>query len=440
MTRSFVPRCRALALLSACGAVLAGSNARATPSETVRVSFGELDVPAGASPFQYVQPRASTYIHGELHLVVSVRSDQINPFCYTYSVAPNVEAWTPPSPTGKAAAAAPGGRAPAHADVLGPLEKALALLNQASGYVDQLWGLCSVGPPKQAFKQQRDLLDKPLGLSPDGLPDWYGMVRDAVSNGRRWAVDNHDSKDNGKVAETVEGLAKEVATLADTVLSSVLLAHRLADFAPAPFEQTYPVGKAVTIQVKRRALVRGQADKDGPEAVFQGQTFKTLSPIYVDVGVGPSYTFRRKVDYGAIAVPQSMPTSYQVAETNRELNVDGVVTLSFYYCPRWLDEERAALRFLLPRPALGLSLSQRLTSLYAGLQVDPYQFVDITFGLRWFSQPGLIDDQKVGDMVGTNSDGTPQALAKSTTTTRAWFVSLTASTDLFTRWIAALGS
>jgi hypothetical protein len=437
MTRSFISRRRALTLLVACGTTLTGLSAWAGPSETVQVSFGELDVPAGASPFQYVQVRPGPYIHGELHLVVAARTGAINPLCFSYSVAPNVEAWTPAPPTGRAAAVAPNGvKAPGHpGDALKQLEGALTLLSAISRAVEQLWGLCSVGPPDQAFASQKALLHDILGTDASGLPRWYPKVRDDVSNARRWALDNHGSDE--KEAATVESLAKEVTTLADSLLKDVLLAHRLVDFAPAPFVQDYSPGKAVTIQVKRRALTRGQADKDGTEAVFQGQTFKTLSPIYIDVGVGPSYTFRRKVDYGVLAVPKSSPTAYQVAETNRELNVDGVVTFSLYYCPRWLDEERVALRFFIPRPVVGLSISQPLTSIYAGLQIDPYQFVDITVGLRWFSQMGLIT-QSVGDMVGTNSDGTPVALTKSTTTTRAWFVSLSASTDLFTRWIASL--
>jgi hypothetical protein len=87
--------------------------------------------------------------------------------------------------------------------------------------------------------------------------------------------------------------------------------------------------------------------------------------------------------------------------------------------------------------ALGLSMSQPLTSLCLGAQIDPFQFVDTTAGWRWFSETTLVS-QKVGDPALLKPDKSPFPLGKTKQTRGAFFMSVSASTDLFVGWLKKL--
>jgi hypothetical protein len=82
-------------------------------------------------------------------------------------------------------------------------------------------------------------------------------------------------------------------------------------------------------------------------------------------------------------------------------------------------------------------MSQPLTSLYLGAQIDPFQFVDITAGWRWFSETTLVS-QRVGDPALLKPDKSPFPLGKTKQTRGALFLSVSASTDLFVGWLKKL--
>jgi hypothetical protein len=116
--------------------------------------------------------------------------------------------------------------------------------------------------------------------------------------------------------------------------------------------------------------------------------------------------------------------------------LDGTVTLSAYiWGPRYLDGEVFAWEQLLPRPMIGLSLTQPFSSLYLGAQFDPFpQFLDVSVGARVYSATELSGPAE-GAPAQTDHDTNPVSPATRKVTSCAPFIALTASTDLFTGWL-----
>jgi hypothetical protein len=86
---------------------------------------------------------------------------------------------------------------------------------------------------------------------------------------------------------------------------------------------------------------------------------------------------------------------------------------------------------------LGRSMRQPFSSLYFGLQLDPIQFLDISIGGRVYSATELAG-AKPGDSAPLDSSGKPFPPITATNEKVAWFVSISASTDLFSTWLKAL--
>ena len=120
-----------------------------------------------------------------------------------------------------------------------------------------------------------------------------------------------------------------------------------------------------------------------------------------------------------------------MARTEKKLIVDGVLSLSGYiWGARYLDDRVFDLEFLYPRPMVGLSLTEPTTTLYAGLQIDPIQFVDISAGVRWGTVQSLIGYR------GTAANPTlPAEPVVREEVKPSGFVAVTFSTDLVWRWV-----
>jgi hypothetical protein len=96
---------------------------------------------------------------------------------------------------------------------------------------------------------------------------------------------------------------------------------------------------------------------------------------------------------------------------------------------RYLDDTVFDPKQLIPRPMVGLSMEQPFESVYAGLQIDPIQFIDISGGVRFMTTKKIVG-QKF-DPENPTAAGEPQTLEE---VTPLYFAAITFSTDLFWRW------
>ena len=153
-------------------------------------------------------------------------------------------------------------------------------------------------------------------------------------------------------------------------------------------------------------------------------------PIRFNVGIGPAVGFDWKRSYGVSA-------DKKVIESDKATDLDAIATFSGYYLPRYLDGSSFTSMALIPRPMLGFSLKDPLSSIYLGLQFDPIQFLDISIGAKLSPRTELAGAH-LDDIAMVDKDGAVIPPATRSRLHAAMFVSLTASSGLFTSWISAL--
>jgi hypothetical protein len=197
---------------------------------------------------------------------------------------------------------------------------------------------------------------------------------------------------------------------------------------PSSITHRVPQGQSVKVTVERRPIERRLAVADSAAESFSSPAVEALSPIYLDVGFGPGLTLgRNTADYDLIIRENRLVA----ARSEQELIMDGLLSFSFYlWGPRYLDDKIFDPMQLIPRPMAAISLTEPTTSAYAGLQIDPFQFIDISGGVRWHTV-----DKRIG-WRDTNGDVVrPDDVAMKKEVDISPFVAVTFSTDLFWRWI-----
>jgi hypothetical protein len=233
-----------------------------------------------------------------------------------------------------------------------------------------------------------------------------------------------------KLQGTVQTVTDAART--DVAAALALIGPKAPTVTSTLASQHVDVNQAINVEVTQTRLVNGKVpDKANAESLGVGNLY-TLRPIWVDVGIGPSLTFRNTRAYG-------LDANHEVALTQDALNIDGVITFSVYWFePRYLDGTTVAWKQLIPRPTLGASLTQPFSSLYLGLQVDPFlQFLDISFGWRVYSETQLLGPPE-GSLANKDAMGNPVAPSTKMGLTAAPFLSVSASTDLFVTWLKSI--
>jgi len=236
------------------------------------------------------------------------------------------------------------------------------------------------------------------------------------------------------VADTAERLAQrrnKVGQLLDRLSTDAAQARALIAAAPASVTRSYDAGETVHVTVVRTPLVHGEAVA-GAASETSATELETLSPIILDVGFGPSLTIGQNSEEFELTVADSAGGGSRLvaARTEKKLILDGIVSFSAYlWNKRYLDDTIFNPENLIPRPMFALSMEQPFESIYAGLQVDPIQFVDISGGVRW-----MTTKQVIGQKVDPNNLAQVSAPQTREEVTPLYFVAITFSTDLFWRW------
>ncbi len=407
-----------------------------------------------------IQPSGDRFVHGEFQL--EIRFVNTNPLCFAYTVDGR------PLPEDARAVASPAWNdmiSAAEGTVkLGSLEDALAALrarlqdlgtlsteaaSQAS--LDPVWEACLwADPPSRVMPLQRKRISEVDSMLRTRLGDngaWTRILVGAIDTlaSVRKQVDSLPSQnETSNNAETLRRNVRASASgLERYVTATLALVHRLQEdlqraqtrlaSAPASTTRHVAANRKVLVEVQRSRLDRGQPDASLDTISVVSEAYESLPPILFDVGLGPALTLRNTEDYGlGQANSDQLPN---VRRTEDNANVDVVLSMSMYvWGYRYLDDGIFDVKQLAPRPMIGLSMQQPFSSLYVGLQIDPVQFLDISFGARAYTTTSLVSPEE-GQIAATDMEGKPAAPLTREGVTTQMFVSLTASTDLFQRWI-----
>lgn len=306
---------------------------------------------------------------------------------------------------------------------------------------------------ERSAKEALDAATHPGHPAPKELTDALDRARADVDRARASARNAEQSSGSpDRIVREARSLHEKTRRAVGRVLAMIGEVER-AEFllgqVPATLGRRFPAGEKFSVEVTRIPLHRGRP-MPGAAQRFAVGPIRTLHPIWFDVGVGPALTLVARDpgngnwatanlrEYGVGVRPGPNGDTAlipRVVRTRDEMNMDGIVSLSMYvYGARYLDDTLFQWKQLLPRPMLGFSMRQPFTSIYVGAQIDPIQFLDLSFGVRWFEH-----DRLMGPVLGNpalldaNGHAVDPVVRKETTP--GLFIALTASTDLVARWI-----
>jgi hypothetical protein len=195
----------------------------------------------------------------------------------------------------------------------------------------------------------------------------------------------------------------------------------------------------VTVAVRRTRLERGERIPGRGPQLFETAAYKTLRPVILDLAIGPSLGIgRNDSKYETVWSPKGpddTTSAWRVLKTEQGLPVDVLVTLSVYlWQRRYFDDIVFDPMYLLPRPMVGISLAHPTSQFYAGVSIDPIQFLNISGGVRVADEQILIGPQ-VLDRALVDTSGQPQPPVTRNEFRASGFVAVTISTNLLYSWI-----
>jgi hypothetical protein len=121
--------------------------------------------------------------------------------------------------------------------------------------------------------------------------------------------------------------------------------------------------------------------------------------------------------------------------TEQGLPLDAILSLSAYvWQRRYFDDKIMDPLQFMPRPMLAMSLAHPLDVLYAGLSVDPIQFLDVSFGARFANERTLVGPQPL-DRALIDDEGDPQPPLTREQIRVSGFASVTVSANLLYSWL-----
>ena len=408
-----------------------------------------------------IQVGGDRFVHGEFEL--EIRFVNTNPLCFSYAVDGKRVTES------KAPAAQPAWNemvtSAAGAQQFKDIDEAQAAIdtriqdlgtlsmeasNEAS--MDQVWGACLwANPPSRVMPLQHKRIAEVDGMLRTRLGAngaWTRILVGALDTlaSVRKQLDTLPVREEASPEDTASARRRLHASalgLERYVTATLALVHRIQEdlqraqtrlaSAPAAAIRHVAANRKVVIEVQRSRLDRGSPEAALDTVTVTSEAYESLHPILFDVGIGPSVTFHNTEDYGLGQKASGQPPN--VKRTEDGANVDVVVSMSMYiWGYRYLDDGIFDAKQLLPRPMIGLSMDQPFSSIYLGAQLDPIQFLDISVGARAYSTNHLIAPEE-GQLAYTDTDGDPTEPVLRRGVTTQLFVSLTASTDLFQRWI-----
>jgi hypothetical protein len=302
-----------------------------------------------------------------------------------------------------------------------------------------------------SFKQFAGLVTKvsalieqmPDGKAPDEKASSKEKKKAAADAEKKKAAVDALTKVKADRADLDKAIAKVRADVAPVLASLTQMEaeqQRTTPSSDRPYptatlldQQSFDPNQTVTVEIQQQILPTGTASGDGKQRSLGKTTFNTLSPIRLDVGIGPAWIMENAESWSVTAAPGATVGTVTRSE---QLNMDGIVTFSWYYRTRYLDGKLIDWDGCwpsqwLPRPTLGLSIRSPFSSIYGGVQIDPVRFVDLSFGVYVHSRSEPVGVTE-GEVVPTGTIGTRNQVAASP------FLSVSSSINLFVGWFSNL--
>lgn len=252
-------------------------------------------------------------------------------------------------------------------------------------------------------------------------------------------AEHQRAADLARASERLDEQVLRAAEALSAMVADLNRARALLAQSPTAIRRSFAAGETVSVIVERTRLERGEKVDGRPPQLFQVPSFETLRPILFDLGIGPALSLgANTAKYKTVFTPKDAnepePT-YRVVRTEQGIDLDAMVSISVYlWKRRYLDERLFDPWQLIPRPMVGISLSRPLDAIYAGLQIDPIQFIDIGAGVRFANTQKLVGPQPT-DRALVDAAGEPQPPVTRKQVKATGFVSLTVSGNMFYRWI-----
>ncbi len=241
----------------------------------------------------------------------------------------------------------------------------------------------------------------------------------------------------GELEHAAERLADRVHRTLDmlgTNVADISRARSLLARSPTAIRRRFGVNEAVSVVVERTRLDRGERVADRGPQRFEVPAYVTRRPVFFDIGIGPALGIGRDTAaYAAEWAPanaQDPNPAWRIERTKQGLPLDGMLSISAYvWEPRYYDDKVFDPMQLVPRPMLGVSLIHPTHELYAGLQIDPLQFLDISGGVRFADETTLVGPQ-VSDHALIDASGAPEPPITRNEVRASGFVAVTVSANL----------
>ena len=408
-----------------------------------------------------IEASGDKYVHGELE--IEIQFVNTNPLCFAYSVngkaVPESRSRSDQSIADEMVLASAEGTLEftslekAETALRARMQDLATLREEATSQASlaPAWEACLwADPPSRVINVQRKHIsevDKLLRLRLGSSGAWTRILLSSVDTltSVRRQVFQLSSADEAspagqmlrdKVFASMEALERYIAatlSLVRQLQDDLQQAQTRLASTPASTTRSVSTNRRVTIEIERARLDQGQLHPALDTITVTSEAYETLSPILFNIGLGPSLTFENRKEYGLGQNHSDQRPNIMLTENSA--NIDVVVSLSVYlWGYRYLNDDVLAARQFAPRPMLGLSLHQPFSSIYFGLQIDPLQFLDISFGARMYSASTLVNAHE-GQVAIADADGNAAPPMTQSRMTTQMFVALTASTDLFHRWI-----
>jgi hypothetical protein len=246
--------------------------------------------------------------------------------------------------------------------------------------------------------------------------------------------------DLGRSADRLGEQVQKTVSRFDAIARGVNRARGLIAQSPTAIRRHFGSGETAAVVVERTRLERGEPLAGSPSQQFQVPAFETLSPVILDLSIGPALAIGSNTSkYETVWSPRNAEdntSTWRVARTEQGLDADALISISAYiWKRRYFDDTVWSAWQLIPRPMIGISLRRPFDALYAGAQIDPIQYVNIGGGVRFATTEKLVGPQPL-DRALIDTNGDPQPPVTRDEVTARGFITLTVSTNLIYRWLS----
>ena len=157
-------------------------------------------------------------------------------------------------------------------------------------------------------------------------------------------------------------------------------ARSLLARTPTAIRRRFGAGERVLVAVRRTRLEHGQRIPGRGPQVFEIAAYKTLRPVILDLGIGGVLGIgHNTAKYETVWSPQGAEdthAAWRVVRTEQGLPLDAMITLSVYLWQRRYFDDVVFDRCS-SFPVDGRDVPLPFDQMYAGVSIDPIQFLDI---------------------------------------------------------------